>query len=442
MKNTSIVFENSSPSANSVLTPVQSGLARAIKSNLKESALNEGSTADVAIYQNLLRAVIERTESDSVLPLISSYVPASTPSGKIPVVLVKYIGKDEAVSAATILQVADTTGFVVGGQISAAGGVATGNVLYVESGLILVQTLTGAWSAGIAIDNVTPYVAAQTTIVKTLSNIAKAGTIFRNYSGTYATNDAEILTNTQKNKFRAELHQIDYTAKTKTISTGFTLEAIQDIMAVYPDGYNKITSAISNIVMQEVEQSYIEWLKTIAPQTSDVSLIASLGMASGIRDTYTDILGRINTAIGNIRQNTSLDGAWFIIASPRVTQALRTIDLITNTKTDLVNSKYIGTHITGGFQMIEDCYAMDDYVIVGHAGIKGYDSGGGIFIPYNIDIVHATDPITLQEQIGVKVRYDYVRSPLDTHTSSTGVGGDCDFFEYFKVTGFTDIPNF
>lgn len=428
----SIMLEQSMP-AN--LSSIQSAIGNAIARN--DKALNEANgSSDVEAYKSMLRAVIERTESSTVLPYISSYVQATTPEGKIPVILVKYVGKDESKVNVTILNVASSASFTEGGVISSPA--ATGNVLHVEADLVLVETLTGTWVPGVNLDNAIPYVAAETTLIKSISNVVKAGTILRQYGGEYDVADAEIMTATQKNKFRAELKFINYKARTKTIHTGFTLEALQDILAVYKDGKEKLISAFTNIITQEVEQDYIEWLKTIATPASDCVLTASLGMQSGIRDTYTDILGKINAAIGRIRQNTSIDGDWYTITAPQTTQALRTIDLVTNTETQLVNSKYMGKHLTGGFTMVEDNYALNEYVIVGHSGIKGYDSGGALFIPYNIDVVEVVNPTTLQTEIGIKVRYDYVRSPLDTQTTASA----SDFFEMFQVTGYDALPNF
>jgi len=438
MKNNAFL-NNSLKESVTAMTPLQINLSRSVAKfvNPVNESLNEsGVSADISVYNSLIRAVIERTESNTVLPIISSYVKATTPSGKIPVVLIKYAGKDESIQNGVVLQVGDVTGFVEGGQISSAS--ATGTVKYVEDKLILVDTLSGTWATGDSIDNAIPFVTGTTTIENVISSVVKAGTLFRQYAGDYTTAQGELLTKAQKNKFRVELKQIQYEAKTKTIHTGFTLEAIQDILAIYEDGYKKLVSAFTNIIIQEIEQDYIEWLRLIASPIGTVSLTASLGMQSGIRDTYTDILGKVNLSIGAIRRQTSIDGKWFIIGSPNVTQAMRTIDLVSNSKNELVNSKYQGAHVTGGFSMIEDSYAMDDYVVIGHSGIEGYDSGGAIFIPYNIDVVEAKNPDTLQTEVGIKIRYNYLRSPLDTKSAN----GESDFFQTFQVTGFTDLPNF
>lgn len=406
------------------------------ENKIVEKLLQETNvSADVASWPSLITDVIERTQSISVVPLITSVIPSPTPSGKIPVASIRLTGKEEDTeNTAIVLEVADETVFTVGGDITSAGG-GEGTVLYTEPSFVLVEVTAGSFVAGEGLDNANPYSASETTITNIYSSIFAVGKILENYVGEYATADLE---ETDVNRIEFLVKLLEVTAKGRSLRTGMTMEATYDLARQYgKDFYQKLVEIISSAIVISEESQCFTKMKEIATIESDLVLSNSYGTNTSLDKIFMDIVSGINKFINQIGTNTNMSSAqFFVIASSNVAGAIKTATPVKPFQGfNNMNHKVVGT-LMDGTLLIEDSYALEDYYMVGSAGFSGANNAGMIYNPYSYDIIQVTNSKTLQSELAVKERCSFNRNPLDTKT-----GTSSDFFRYQKVD-FTTLSNY
>lgn len=400
--------------------------------------LYENVSGDISPYTSLIHDIISRVEVTSVLPYISSFIPTSTPTGKVPAFSLKYNGtpsqnvkKGDVVK---VISVVDASSFVIDGEISGGTSGAVGTVLYKEANQLLVKVISNTFIDGENVDNITPFALAKTSITAIRSNVVGVGGLLFDYVGELTTTNGELKDNTS-NTFSLEVNSASIDAKTAKIFTGLTVEFVQDLIAMYgEDAKSRLVNMLGNAISLELESRYFKFLKTIATQKSDI--ILSNSTALSLKDKYNDIISRIYKSIGSIGTNTNIAGQFFVVASSNVISAINSAGkVLPNAKYSANNSKFNGM-LDGKIILIEDVYSDVDYMVVGNAGIDGFDNGI-IFSPYLTDFIITTNPVTLQQEIAVINRYDIKRSPLDTKT----IDGQSDFVE-LSVIDFQNLVNY
>lgn len=403
------------------LSPFQKTLASLYESN---------GTSDIENYAALMRDVITRVEITSTIPFVASVVPLTTPEGKLPVFSLEY--DKSATSTASNIKVfllGSIGAFSVGDTVTGDVSAAEGNILYIEGDKVLVEVTSGTFQEE-AINTAT------TTITSIWSNKVGVGQLFENYSGPYTTPTSEGMTVTQKNSFALKVGNIQASSKSRDIATNLTVEYIQDLIAQYGvEAKEKVISAVSDAIKQEIEKEVFTYIRSIATQLPDMVMTDSYGTNSGLNNILHDLIIRANKSKGRIGTDTNIAGQYFVIGSSRVIGAINSVGkVVPFPEYSAKNTKLHGTLTNGNMTLIEDPFSLDDYMVVGNVGFSGFDNGGVVYSPYGIIIKEVTDSENFQEVLGITTRYDINRSPLDTKT----VGSD--FFELTAVD-FTNLAN-
>jgi hypothetical protein len=421
---------------NSAASYVGSKIQKAI------AMLSENVDSDIETYSSVLTDVITRVGLTSIIPFISATIPGKTSSGKVPIIFSKFGGKNgktTSTSIVKVLQVLDSSTFSVDGDITSSG-TGVGKVLYVEPQQILVLVTAGSFIVGETVDNAATYATAETTIQYIFSDVVGVQKMFVNYSGAYSTAAAEALTKSTTNEIKINAIFASYVAKERKIMTDITLEFLQDIKAMYGvDGLDKIKTILAAAIEQEIQQEHYEYLKTIATQKPDLILHNSLGTQSGLTDIFKDIISSINRSIGIISTEVNMTGEFFVIGSSAVCAAIQlATTVVEKQEYKTLNSQYVGHMVATNAMLINDNFALEDYVLIGCAGPKGMNNSGVIFVPVSTDFVVATDPSTLEDVVGILNRYAFIRSSLDTKYDTTGAS---DFY-HMQVVDFSGLPNY
>lgn len=128
---------------------------KALANLMKEST----ETSDIEAYKSLLRTVIERVGQTSIIPMITSVIPATTSQGKVPVMSNIAVGAKDTVKTGTIqvFTVDDASGFVVDDIIVSSD--AKGTVLYSETNKLLVDVTEGTFATSDQVGELTSVVA-------------------------------------------------------------------------------------------------------------------------------------------------------------------------------------------------------------------------------------------------------------------------------------------
>lgn len=383
----------------------------------------ETKSGNLDAYQGLLTDIIERNYVIEDFSNVCSVIEPKIPDGKIPFIQTEYIGKDSDNLTITddikIFLVQDSSAFTEGDDISTAS--ATGTVLYVEEGKLLVNVLTGTFAPTNDIDNAIPFSVAKTSITLIYEAIHSAGILLQNYGGEYITASGEVLTDFKQVSYK--ISNVDIQCKTSKIETGYTIELMQDLISLY--GMNikdTITKSLSKIINQNELQNIYAFQRSNAIQRPNIVLTNSYGVQGNIADIYNDLYSRINQSIGNIGTNTGIVGKHAVICSSNIFAALKTAKDVTHDKKDLLNN---------GALLIEDGYAIKDYLLVTLIGPD--NQGGVIYTPYHFMIKSVTN-MNFQNQVIAMLRRDIVNNPLATMQS-----GKNEMMELTYVDGFSDL---
>jgi len=292
-----------------------------------------------------------------------------------------------------------------------------------------VVTFAVAPTSGAVITADYEYVQSIGTISSIRSNIPGVGGIFKDYSGPYTTAVVETKQKSDLNKISLVVNKLSVEAKSRELATDISVEFIQDLINMYgADGYDKIVSVLSTVIIQEIESEIFDFMKSIATPQPDLVLSNSIGASDSLESIYGDIYSRLYFSIGRIGTNTNISGKFFAIGSSNTIAALSVVGDIEQIEDAPENSKLVGL-LDGNIILIEDPYSTQDYLLVGLVGPDNMDNAGVIFSPYLIDTVFVKDSKTLEDVIAIMARYDIKRNILDTKSKA----GESDFFELTNI---------
>ena len=379
------------------------------------------NSSNVTSYQGLITDIIQQVNPVINMSDICSVIETKIPSGKVPYLHTYYTGKDSTITDnIKILVVLDSSAFTEDGEISTS--TATGTVLHVEDNKILVKVLSGVFASSNNIDNVIPFVASKTTISSVYNAIHSVGTLLPNYNGQYTTLDGENLVDYKEVEYRVGTVEVNCT--TSKLVTGYTIEAFQDLIHIYGEDFKDIiTKSLSNIINTLEYQKVFAFQRSNAMVRPNITLPASYGIQGDIMSVYNDLYSRINQSIGTIKTNTGIAGNFAVIASSNICAGLKTSKEITNKKI-----------LSNGAVLVEDSYALKDYILVTLIGPE--NNGAVMYIPYSYEIKSAINPATFQTHILAMVRRDIKNNPLATMQS-----GKNEMMELTYVDGFSSLVN-
>lgn len=384
----------------------------------KNSLVENTNTGDIAVSPEFVGELIHQTYSKSILPLITSVMPMSKPTGIVYSIQAYYSGRDINPSSFASMKVLELNSNYVGvvGDTLTFNNSATAQVEYIEGSKILVNVLSGT------INNTNTF--STYTIKNVFSGRTSVKKIFKDYSIA----DENSTMNTVK--FNSVKSTVE--AVTRKIKSTVTREALQDITSQYGEKADQmLADMMSNEIVLEMDKEVIEYMKSIANQTSDL-VVTSDSSADMIYALYP-IIARINKEATALAGKHGKNIRGFVVVSPEIAGALVSTGYMAFGKSGnldvqlLTDNNNLLGRMLQYIDVVIDKYADENYVLVGWKE-DTVGSAGVIFSPYMIQQFAYPDPETGREILMCMNRYGYTRNAFDE-------GGDIgsDYFTLFNV---------
>lgn len=395
-----------------------------------EKFINEMTvTADISQYPELIKPILYKVYTESLVSEIADIQPLRGPVGKVYTIFSSYGGSNDAEhvnSFNSTIIVLNTNTYDVDDVVTSVTG--SGVVVYAEDNKILVQITNGHFLVNQLIGT--------STVLDVITNRNYIRRTFKNYSGPHTTAEGEALESIPE--INHELIGKTIEVKTRKLKSKVTQEFLEDLKNVYGEDFKNdvLTNEFASEIIQSIDNEIITYLKSIATPITDVVLKNSLGMQSGIAALSEDIYANLYKLTIDIMRNTKRKKNFFVLADAATTALLLNSPLHAKPQTDKTNTYFMGK-VGGLFDLYMDPYSTDHYVLVGY---KSEDAelgdAGLIFAPYINTIHDGIETDTGKQVFFNTMRYDYISHPQDT---TTGVS-DSIFFKMFNID-MTDIPN-
>lgn len=393
-----------------------------------EKFLNETTTTDISTFPELIKPILYKVYTESLVSEIADIQPLKGPVGKVYTLFSSYGGDTDnnINSKNSTIVVLDVNTLTNNDVITTATG--TGTVVYSEDNKILVHITSGYFEINQMINT--------SKILDVITNRNYIRRIFKNYSGPYSTNNGESLNDVQE--ISHELIGKTIEAKTRKLKSKVSQEVIDDLKNMYGEDFREevLENEFASELIQSIDNEVITYLKTIATPITDVVLKNSLGMQSGIAALSEDIYANLYKLTIDIMRNTKRKKNFFVLADAATTALLLNSPLHAKPQEDKTNTYFMGK-VGGLFNLYMDPYSIDHYVLVGYKSENDtLGDAGLIFAPYTNIITETIDPNSGKNIFFNIMRYDYITHPQDTTTGNS----DSIFFKMFNVD-MSDIPN-
>jgi hypothetical protein len=394
--------------------------------------LLESNAGDIGQYPELIKPLLYKVYTESLVSEIADVQQLNSPVGKIYSLFSNYGGRtDDDLNAenSTVLVVSDGTSFVVNGAVTSSTCVAT--LVYKEGNNLLVKITSGYFVIAQTLNG------GSVTVSDVISNRNYVRKVFQNYSGPFATAVGELVT---PNEIDHEIKSGTINVKSRKIKSKISQEVITDIKSMYGEDIadDILTNEFASEMIQSIDMEVITYLKTIATPITDVILSNSYGTQNDISAIANDLYSNIYKITTDIMRNTKRRKNFFVLADAATMGLMMTSPLNVKPEGDTRNSYFMGK-IGGSYNLYLDPYSTDHYVLVGYNNSKASEIGdsGLIFAPYVNTIWSTSEPETGKQIFFNLVRYGYTTNPQDT---TTGVS-DSIFFKMFKVD-LTNLKNY
>lgn len=362
---------------------------------LEQLVLEDTASGDVAVYNPVLIPMYRKVLPALIGPEIFGNQPMSGPTGMIFALRSVYQNNSTNPvkrSNSKILVLADATGATLNGDISGqASGV--GKVRHIEGNAILVEIISGAFSAGQNIDiGAASYSAADTTVTSVIDNEMLYKHIFSNYSGSYTTAAGEVLkTDTPEVGFTVE--GVTVTPKSRKLKAKWTRELEEDLRAVHGlDARTLLSSIATDEIILEMNREFLNLLeaKAILGGVSTWDYATDPDGRWEV-EKYQNLVAKISRTSRSIAQSSRRGQGNFMKVTPGVLAALEMTGKLDKTGTDPMNSSFVGT-FNGYIKTYVDLWVTtEEHVVMGYKGQNETDAG--IYIAPYI-------PIRMEEGIG------------------------------------------
>lgn len=392
----------------------------------KINQLNETSAADLGQFPELIKPLLYKIYTESLVSELADVQQLNSPTGKIFTLFSNYGGRDSDELNTTNSSILITS---VDGAYTADDTILTstgsGVVVYVEGVNLLVKITSGYFEKG---QTVTGHAF---TLIDVISNRNYVRKVFKNYSGPYSTSTGE--TNTVLN-IDHEVKSSTIEVKSRKIKSKLSQEVVQDIKAMFGEDISKdiLANEFGSEMVQSIDIEIINFLKTIATPISDVVLSNSYAITGGsLADTSADLYTNIYKLTADIMRDTKRRKNFFIMCDAATMGIMMSSPLhVKPEKSETKNSYFMGS-VGGIYPLYLDPYSTDHYVLVGYKNENATEMGdsGLIFAPYSNIIWDTVEPSTGKAIYFQNVRYGYCTNPQDTGTGNS----DSIFFKMFGV---------
>jgi hypothetical protein len=397
--------------------------------NLGGPATSTGyNTAAVSGYDPVLISLVRRAMPNLMAYDICGVQPMTAPTGLI---------------------FAMRANYAYGGTV----GTTYGNAGYVEA--MFQEPQAGFGGSGWTLDS--SYVAGKGLSAAFSTGVAPANAGALNLLRGILTSQGEAIGKTSPyanwNQMAFSIDRVAVQAKTRALSSNYTVELAQDLKAVHGlDAEAELANLLSTEILAEINREIVKTIYYVARQGSVQSDLASPGeydldvdsdgrwSAERFRGLSFQIerecnylaketrRGRGNFIICDSDTAAALAMSGFMSLSPAIAPQLN-VDDTQSTFAGVINGKirvYIDPYSPAGY----------NFFCVGYKGESPYDAGL-FYCPYvPLQMVRAVDPNTFQPRIAFKTRYGVVANPYvinsagipDGETLTTGLN------QYYRLT--------
>ena len=365
-----------------------------------ERLINEGSlTGDVAQFTPILMPMVRRVYPALIANDLLGVQPMSMPTGFIYALTNQYTGTANNPAnpnaGAKLVKTVAAHGLVEGDVVG------TATVLYVEGFYALLSE-----AVAIAAD------VGESTAEAIYSNEASFGRILKNYTGSYATAEAEKLAKDMK-EIGFSIGKKSVEARSRALKGQYTVEMYQDLKAQHGMlADEEIMSLMSYEMQAEIDREVVDFVNFNATQLPDSTVFTSDstdGTGRWELEKYRREVIRISKEAKQIGIDTKRGQGNTLLVSPKVAVMLEQVGgFVAAPVASGVNSPISGGvagTFDGKYKVIIDQYATSDYCTVLYKGADRRDAMG-FFAPYvPMSFTKVTNADSGQPAVIAKTRY-------------------------------------
>lgn len=413
---------------------------------LEEKFINESNfTSNIEPYTAKLQPLLRRIVPSLLAFEIAGVQPVSSPDSAVFMIKSRYAGNktDGIISnTAKILVHDNVSAPTVGATITSSTG-ASATVKYVETGKIIVDSITGTFVTGDKFDIGGSYSAGadDNTITAVYSNETAYKQILKDYSGPYTTAAGEVL-GAAMNQIKTTIEKMTVGVKTRALKAEFSAELVQDMRVMHgADAESELMVFLETEIGLDLDREIIETYKSIATTSADFAVATTthsqgrwnMEMYAGLWQRILYIANRLSIRNRRGKGNKLVTTAG-VIAALESLGKFKTTAYPTGVQTgENQATAYVGT-LSNGMDVYQDWFATSEYCMVIYKGNDTQMDAGLIYSPYvPLEFANAIDPSTLQPVMGVKTRYGLTANTL---MDDEGGSSYADMF----VVDFTSTP--
>lgn len=389
------------------------------QNDLKQQFMNEGTTAtDIAQFTPIYLPMIRRIYPELIAYHLLGVQPMSMPTGYIYALTNQYLGDgvhkvgDRTTPAGVIYELSAAP---AAGTLAVGDTVGDGVVLYIEDDKVLCSFTdpTQKLAVGAAIGSAT----GAPTVTAIYTNEAAFGLILKNFTGPYATTQAEVL-GTDMREIGFSISRKSIEAVSRALKGRYTVEVYQDLKAQHGlEADTEMLGLMTYEVQAELDREIVDFVNANATQLPDTNFGVPASAANLIIpdgrweiERYRAHTIRINKESTIIGIDTKRGQGNTILCSPMFATMLKQVGSFTSAP---VSGDSITPPVAGGyagvfdsqFNVIVDQYAKSDYCTVLYKGVDRTDAMG-FYAPYvPLQFTRVTNAETGQPAIIAKTRY-------------------------------------
>ncbi len=378
-----------------------------------ESMVNEGTlSGDVAQFTPILMPMVRRVYPNLIANELLGVQPMTSPTGFIYSLTNDYRGDDSTKSVGnefggqildlTVADLADDT------ELTGATSGATGTVVYSEGNLVLVALGSAVkFSAEVITEDIGDG-ASTSTITGVYTNEAAFTKIFKNYTGTYTTAQAEALGKDMK-EVGFSISKKTVSAKSRALKGQYSVEMYQDLKSQHGLlADEEIMSLMSYEMQAEIDREVVDFVNANATQVSNAFKSADADGRWEIEKYRAEVI-KISKEAKQIGLDTKRGQGNTLVVSPGVITMLEQVGSFkTAAQKSGVSSPVAGGvagTFDGKYKVIVDQYADSDYATVMYKGADRRDAMG-FFAPYvPMSFTKVTHADSGQPAVIAKTRY-------------------------------------
>ena len=260
------------------------------------------------------------------------------------------------------------------------------------------------------------------------------------------------------NQMAFSIDRVAVEAKTRALSSNYTVELAQDLKAVHGlDAEAELANLLSTEILAEINRELVKTIYYVAKNGSQQSDLTT----KGVYDLDDDSDGRwsaerfrglsfqIERECNQIAKETRRGKGNFIICDSDTAAALSmsgfmnlSPGIMPQLAVDDTQSTFAGI-LSGKIRVYIDPYSPSglNFFCTGYKGESPYDAGL-FYCPYvPLQMVRAVDPNTFQPRIAFKTRYGVVANPFVLNSSSKPDASDLTsgLNQYYRITRVTNL---